>query len=135
MVLLIRKWAFFIFLASLFYGCETTTTGTSGELMIRVKNNSSYSMEDVTVGFPEEEIQYGDIRSGEESTFMEVTKAYRYAYIKTIVNEKELVLQPIDYVGESLLDPGLYTYELNLDEDTFHSDNYQYALTLQLTSE
>lgn len=124
-----------LILLSLIGGCNSTSTGSGDKVMIRIQNSSPYTMEEVTVGFPEEEIHYGDIRSGEKSTYMEVIEAYRYAYIETVVNEKELVLQPIDYVGESLLDPGLYTYELNLDEDTFHSDNYQYALTLQLTSE
>lgn len=124
-----------LILLSLIGGCNSTSTGSGDKVMIRIQNSSPYTMEEVTVGFPEEEIHYGDIRSREKSTYMEVIEAYRYAYIETVVNEKELVLQPIDYVGESLLDPGLYTYELNLDEDTFHSDNYQYALTLQLTSE
>lgn len=123
------------FSALLFGGCKSTSVSTIDEVMIRIHNKSPYSMEEVFVSFPEEEIHYGNILPGEESTYHEVAKAYRYAYIETVVDAKKLAVVPIDYVGESLLKPGLYTYELGIDEQTLHSDNYQYALTLRLKEE
>jgi heat shock protein HslJ len=45
-----------------------------------------------------------------------VGEAYSYAYVKVTAGGDEFVLQPIDYVGESLLAPGEYTYVLDVAE-------------------
>jgi hypothetical protein len=84
-----------------------------GDVEIRIQNNSSFPFERVEVGFPEGRVNYGSIRANSASEYRGVSKAYRYAYIEVEIAGEELVLQPIDYVGESLLGPGRYTYVLN----------------------
>jgi hypothetical protein len=49
-----------------------------------------------------------------------------YAYIEVHLAADTLVLQPIDYVGESLLPPGRYGYVLELE-----GPPYRLALTLR----
>lgn len=124
----------FLILLILFSGCLVNSS-EDDTVMIRIKNSSSYSMQNILVKFPDEEITYGDLSSGEESGFEVVTKAYRYAYIETIVDNKTVILQPTDYVGESLLEPGQYTYNLSIDQETFNSDNFSNALKLEFIEE
>ena len=83
-------------------------------MRIRVQNSSSFAFDRVDVVFPEDEVSYGSIRANSASAYREVSKAYRYAYIEVEIGGEELVLQPIDYVGESLLRSGRYTYVLNV---------------------
>jgi hypothetical protein len=85
-----------------------------GDVQIRIQNASSFPFERVDVVFPENEVSYGSIRANSASAYRDVSKAYRYAYIEVEVGGEELVIQPIDYVGESLLRSGRYTYVLNV---------------------
>lgn len=88
---------------------------SAGSVQIRVANESAVSFGRVIVGFPTQEEDYGAVTAGSRSSYREIEQAYRYAYIEVHVNDEKLVLQPIDYVGESLLAPGRYTYALDVD--------------------
>ncbi len=46
----------------------------------------------------------------EESLYVEVTKAYRIASAQVVVGQDTARIQVIDYVGESPLESGRYTY-------------------------
>ena len=81
---------------------------------IRVANHSSRDFDRVLIGFPSQQEEYGRIASGGVSVYRAVAEAYRYAYVEVQVDTSRLVLQPIDYVGESLLGPGRFTYVLSL---------------------
>lgn len=96
-------------------GCDSPLLPWGGgDVHIRILNSSSFQFDRVDVGFPEAEVSYGSVRAGSASEYREVSSAYRYAYIEVEIGGEELVLQPIDYVGESLLDSGRYTYVLNV---------------------
>lgn len=99
-----------------------------GDVHIRILNSSPGTFDRVDVGFPEDQVSYGVIRANSYSEYHEVSKAYRYAYIEVEVAGEELVLQPIDYVSESLLRSGRYTYVLNVTIEgqltlDFHEDD------------
>ena len=106
-------------------GCDSPTSHGE-EVLIRIQNSSNYTMTSIKVAFPKEEVSYGDLVSGAKSDYKTISGAYRYAFISTVVEEKLLAIIPIDYVGESLLEPGLYTYKLYIHEDSFNSEHYQY---------
>jgi hypothetical protein len=61
-----------------------------------------------------------------------VKKAYRYALIEAVVAGKPARLIPIDYVGESELKAGRYTYVLTIDART---PSKVYGLRLKLRKE
>ena len=86
----------------------------SGDIKVRVANNSSLSFGRVEVVFPENEVDYGSISAHGVSQYAPVETAYRYAYIEVQIGNEVLKIQPIDYVGETPLGPGLYTYQLNV---------------------
>ena len=103
------------FLSATLPGCDSSLLPWSGgDVEIRIENASTFPFDRVDVVFPEDEVSYGSIRANSASEYRDVSKAYRYAYIEVEVSGEELVLQPIDYVGESLLDSGRYTYILNV---------------------
>lgn len=84
-------------------------------VVIRVQNASTYQFETVYVNTSGGENNYGTLRAGASSSYLGgYTKAYSYAYIKVVINGEELVLQPIDYVGETPLKAGNYTYVVNV---------------------
>lgn len=87
----------------------------AGEVRIRIANESNVAFERVFVAFPGETREYGAIPAGSASAYHVVRQAYRYAYIEVHAAGDTLVLQPIDYVGESLLAGGSYTYALDVE--------------------
>ena len=85
-------------------------------LMIRVHNSSDRVFDRVEVQFPEQTVQYGVVGVDSSSEYRMVSQAYQYAYVQVMVGGQAFTLQPVDYVGESLLAPGEYTYVLDIVE-------------------
>ncbi|HEY5820878.1 MAG TPA: META domain-containing protein [Propionibacteriaceae bacterium] len=90
---------------------QNPTTVTT--VQIRLQNESTLPMDDVAVTFADgKRVTYGSIAPGQRTSYEVAGEAYRYAYVGATIDGKERVLQPIDYVGETLLTPGRYTYVL-----------------------
>ena len=83
--------------------------------MVRLHNSSAYRLENVRVNFSNGPIAYGSLAPGARTVYREAGTAYRYAYIEAELNGQRVVLQPIDYVGETPLGPGSYTYRLTVN--------------------
>lgn len=94
---------------------EPTRQEESDRVMIRVKNATDEDFSRVEVNFPGgHRVDYGAVEKGGVSAFHETQRAYRYAAIKATVGDRELSLQPMDYVGEQELAAGRYTYVLGI---------------------
>ena len=62
---------------------------------------------------------YGNIKSGKTSCYIPFDQAYGYSFVQLFIGKDEFIIQPIDYVGEPLLDYGNFTYSIDLiDYDT-----------------
>lgn len=109
------KKAFFLLISAflLLNGCSKKETIDA--VLIRVKNASTLTFTNVYVNTSGGENNYGDLAAGQISEYKEFTYAYPYAYVRFEIDGQTRQLQPIDYVGESLLDNGKYTYELTVD--------------------
>ena len=83
-------------------------------IQIRVKNNNDFVYQRVTVGGAEN--VYENIGPGDYSEYLIYDEAYRYASINIEGNGQTYTLQPIDFVGETPLGIGFYTYELTANE-------------------
>jgi hypothetical protein len=90
---------------------------------VRIENATDKVFESVVIGFPSQREDYGSIPAGEASVYRSVARAYRYAYAEIKIDGETLVLRPIDYVGESLLRPGRYTYRITLNPKSTSRDN------------
>lgn len=96
-----------------FAGCPAPTE-PSESVNIRVSNESSFAFSDVDVVFPQDSVDYGTVAAHGVSEYRRVAQAYSYALIIVQVGGEELRLQPVDYVGETELPAGRYTYALNV---------------------
>jgi hypothetical protein len=67
-------------------------------------------LDEATLFLPNGPLIHFDLEPGEESLYVEVFKAYRIASAEVVVGQDTARVQVIDYVGESLLKPGRYTY-------------------------
>lgn len=115
--------AIFFLLPVFFFlnGCSPDSPDNDA-IRIRIKNTSAFNYENVYVNTSGGENNYGNLQSGQTSEYKEFASAYRYAYIRLEVNGQTAVVQPIDYVGETLLENGNYTYELSTDGTSSYLD-------------
>ena len=98
------------------------------EVFIRLSNVSSYTYQDIRVSTTGGEVSYGDLESGEFTDYKSFEKAYRYGFVELQINGSTYTLQPIDYVGETPLENGYYTYQINAND----SDDRFGKLSLKL---
>lgn len=82
---------------------------------LRIKNESALFFDEVQVGEALE--KHSNVGPDEYSAYFEYETAYTYGYIEIQSGEETFVLQPIDFVGETALPPGFYTYELNITQE------------------
>ena len=83
------------------------------EVQIRIDNQTGSDFVSILVNSNGNENTYGSLPDGEKSEYQVYPQAYRYGYVQAITTTDDtLVVQPIDYVGESPLDEGKYTYKL-----------------------
>ncbi|MDX1314432.1 MAG: hypothetical protein R3356_02930 [Eudoraea sp.] len=81
---------------------------------IRVKNASDLIFDSVQVGESDEPITA--LSPDDYSDYQEFETAYTYAFIQITSGEEVFTLQPIDFVGETPLPFGFYTYELDVSD-------------------
>ena len=95
-------------------GCSDQDDELTG-IKIRVKNASTITFDEVQVGG--EEMIHSNLAPDDYSDYLIYESAYRYAYIRITSGEESYFLQPIDFVGETPLPLGFYTYELGITEE------------------
>ena len=86
-----------------------------GVLAIRVANLGPVPMTAVTISFVGQTVDYGALAVGDFSGYESVDEAYRYAGVDIEAEGGPYNLMPIDYVGETPLPAGRYTYYLSLE--------------------
>ena len=109
-----KQFALLFLIATVFIGCSDRDDNLDG-VNIRIKNESSVTFDTVQVG--SDEMIHENIGPEEYSGYLEYETAYSYAYINITVGEENYVFQPIDFVGETPLENGFYTYGLSISEE------------------
>jgi hypothetical protein len=97
--------------------CNCSSSNESTDLQIRISNVSEFNFENIIVNASGEKVNFGNLNSNSKSEFKAFDLAYRYAYVELEIDGESLTLQPIDYVGETPLENGKYSYELNINQD------------------
>lgn len=100
--------------ACIFVGCGLF--GSEDATRLRIENASDVGFTSVRVSFPEAEARYGTIEPGRSSEYQRVDGAYRYGFIEVEAEGETYTIRPFDYVGEEPLEPGRYTYQLDIVE-------------------
>jgi len=106
-----------VFLLGLVAGsCTTVQESAASGVEVRVANRSDRDFDQVDVTFGSEKVSYGPVAQGTTSDYREAQEeAYRYALVVVTAGGETFRFQPIDFVGETPLAPGRYTYALNID--------------------
>ncbi len=94
----------------MFFAPGCAKISESAEVMIRVKNLSDFDFDEVilysdTLGF---------LPAQSVSPYFSKPQAFRYASVYVSVDTFRFGLTAIDYVGEKPLEPGNYTFNLNI---------------------
>jgi hypothetical protein len=96
-------------------GCNNDRDDKLTAANIRVRNVSSLTFDTVQVGTVEN--IHENIGPDEYSDYLEYEIAYEYDYIEIVSETGAYIYQPVDFVGETPLTPGFYTYELDVTEE------------------
>ena len=100
-----------------------------GSVEIRINNVSNFDFSDIIVDTGGGRHAYCSVNAGAKSFYRSFQQAYRYAFIELTIDGSVFTLQPIDYVGETLLENGKYTYVLDASDQI---DRYsRLSLSLQ----
>lgn len=97
---------FVIFATVLSIACVTESEPTE----IRIRNASSFDYVGLQVG----DQMFGSLPAGAETRYRDFGTAFRYNYVRLEIEGDEMILQPVDYVGETPLGPGRFTYEVRV---------------------
>jgi len=103
----------------------------SSELNIRLSNISQFDFKNITVNTSNENVNFEDINSRQKTDYKTFDTAYRYAFIELEIDGETYTLQPIDYVGETPLENGNYTYQIDVND----SQDQNGSLNLTLVEE
>ena len=95
--------------------CSKDSSDNPSGLKIRLSNSSQYNFKDIVINTTTGYVNFGNLNSGEKTEYKEFNKAYRYAFVKLEIDGKTYTIQPIDYVGESTLKDGSYTYQIDVN--------------------
>jgi hypothetical protein len=87
---------------------------------IRLRNSSAFDLTSVTFRPGQAEIKFAHIEPGSTTNYIPVANAYSYGYLEVLVDGVRRVIQPIDYVGESFIGEGRFTYVITIDPSTLN---------------
>lgn len=107
------KYLLFIFALLSMGSCGDSQTGVN----IRLENVSEYDFKNIIV-ITDMNYNYDNLNSAETSEYQEHGFAYRYAYIELNIDSTTYFIQPIDFVGETKLVDGNYSYLIGASSDT-----------------
>jgi hypothetical protein len=96
-------------------GCESNGTDA---VYLRVYNNSDYDFDSVNANGH----YFGHVPSASYSAYAAMGETYRYAGATAKLGDKWVRYDIIDYVGETPLEPGRYTYLLSADPEGDYLD-------------
>jgi len=123
--MVIMRKVYFLLITIFLVSCTQNDDDT---LLIRIKNTSQFNYTDVVVNTSGGEHNYSTVNANQASDYKVFDLAFRYTFVELKINGNTYTIQPIDYVGETPLDDGKYTYEINAANS---GDQYsRLALTL-----
>lgn len=102
-------------------------------VQIRVQNGSGVAFEGMVVNFVGQEVDYGMVPAGQSTAYETISEAYHYASFRIEAEGEVYEIMAIDYVGETPLPAGNYTYVFDIDsgnaQQAVFNDTLQPILT------
>lgn len=81
-------------------------------VLLRIENPGIIAFDSVIAINPAGKQIYLNVNSNSKSDYKEFAFIYKYANVKVYFGNKSALLQPIDYVGETKITGGKFTYKL-----------------------
>ncbi len=132
-----------ILLALLFsifiFGCNSTTENRSdciehqisdcnediNGINIRIRNDTGHDICNLVLNW--NQYQLGELLEGEESCYYFQDIAYRYpSQYQFYIDDESWGAEAIDFIGETPLDPGYYTYEIYVVDELTKSNSVRF---------
>lgn len=114
-----------------FASCSNDDDNNTSAVHIRLSNVSPYNYQNIVVNTGTGKKKFENLDSQKTAEYKAFESAYRYAFVGLEIDGKTFTIQPFDYVGETLLENGYYTYEIDA-----HDSQEQYGkLSLTLIEE
>ena len=92
--------------------------GSDGPTRIRLRNASSFELTSVTFAPGSERVEFDRIAPSATTEYRSVKHAYSYGYFDALVAGVRRTIQPIDFVRESYIGEGKFTYQVTIDAQT-----------------
>lgn len=102
-----------IIILTVLFNFSCSKEDETNEVYFRLSNVSEVDFENTTYN----DINYGPLKAGEKTEYILFKNQYSYGAVSILINGKDFGWQPMDYVGESLLEDGYYTFEYSFDVD------------------
>ena len=96
--------------------CSKDDEKNPSGLKIRLSNVSQYDFQNIVVNTTTGDVNFENLNSGQKTEYKVFEKAYRYAFVELEIDGKMYTLQPTDYVGETRLGNGKYTYQIEAND-------------------
>ncbi|MFB9107216.1 hypothetical protein [Flavobacterium gyeonganense] len=122
-----KKILILLIMVVVLFGCSNEDSNPSG-LKIRLSNASKFNFENITVNTSTGNVNFENISSGQNTAYKIFEKAYGYAFVELQIEGKTYRIQPFDYVGETPLKKGNYTYQITANDS--HEEYGKLSLTL-----
>ncbi len=126
-----KKILILIISISTLISCSSDYDNNTSELNIRLSNVSQFNFQNIVVNTSSGNTSFENISSQQMTNYKTFETAYRYAFVELEIDGETYTLQPIDYVGETPLENGNYTYQINAND----SQEQYGKLTLTLITE
>jgi len=123
------KKIFLVFFIGVLFSCSNDTTSDTiipqtSSVQIRIQNASPFrcKFENIIVNTYNKDVSFENLLTGQKSTYKKFDVAYSYAFVQLQINGKTYTIQPVDFVGETPLENGNYTYKImaNSPSDPYH---------------
>jgi hypothetical protein len=92
--------------------------GSDEPTRIRLRNASSFELTAVTFAPGSERVEFARIAPSATTEYRTVKRAYSYGYFDALVAGVRRTILPIDFVGESYIGEGKFTYQVTIDAQT-----------------
>ena len=95
--------------------CSKNEDNNPSELKIRLSNISQFDFENIVVNISTANTRFENINSQQKTNYKTFQTAYRYAFVELEIDGLKFTYQPIDYAGETPLENGNYTYQIDVN--------------------